>query len=142
VEVICGNFFQNDLGNEYDIIFFASNPGGKNPKLVPKIYESLNEEGIFINKHCFYCKDEGVKNILLDIEWNLTTFEGVKKGDKVYSFEGDIFFEEYMQLLEEYFSIKKVINAPGFTGYPLSKIGDTLDSKIIIAKKEKLTCYT
>jgi predicted O-methyltransferase YrrM len=135
VEVISGNFFTDDINKEYDVVFFASNPGGKNPKIVPKIYESLNVGGVLINKHCFYCQDEGSKNILLDIEWNLTTFEGVQKGDKVYSFEGDLSFEAYMKLLEQYFSIKTVINAPDFTGYPLSKIGDTLDSKIIIAKK-------
>lgn len=136
VEVISGNFFQDDLGNEYDIIFFAYNPGGKRPELVPKIYASLNKEGLFINKHCFYGRDEQSKNILLDIEWNLTAWTGVKKEDKVYSFEGDLSFEEYMKLLAKYFSIKKVVNAVDFAGYPLSSVGDALDSKIIIAKKE------
>jgi len=29
-----------------------------------------------------------------------------------------------------------VIEAPAFKGYPLSKIGDALDSKIIISKKK------
>ena len=128
VEVISGNFFTDDIGKEYDVIFFSSNPGGKNPQILPKIYESLKKKGLFINKHCFYSEDEGSKNILLDIEWNLTTFEGVQKGNKVYTFKGDLFYEEYVELLEKYFSIINIIDSPDFTGYPLSKIGDTLDS--------------
>ena len=136
VKVISGNFFTDDIGKEYDVIFFSSNPGGKNPQIVPKIYESLKKEGLFINKHCFYSKDEGSKNILLDIEWNLTTFEGVQKGNKVYTFKGDLFYEEYIELLEKYFSIINIVDSPNFTGYPLSKIGDTLNSKIIVARKQ------
>ncbi|UNC93048.1 acetylserotonin O-methyltransferase [Candidatus Contubernalis alkaliaceticus] len=135
VEVIPGNFFKDSIGNDYDIIFLASNPGGKNSKLVLKIFESLKAGGIFVNKHSFYSKKEESKNILLDIEWNLTAFEGISKGNKVYSFEGDLSYEEYMELLKEHFVVEKVIDAPAFAGYPLSKIGDTLDSKIIIAVK-------
>ncbi|WP_157862817.1 methyltransferase [Desulfofarcimen acetoxidans] len=135
VKVISGNFFADDIGEEYDVIFFSSNPGGKNPRIVPRIYESLKKNGLFINKHCFYSKGEGSKNILLDIEWNLTTFEGVQKGNKVYTFNGDLFYDEYIELLEKYFSIINIVDSPDFTGYPLSKIGDTLDSKIIIASR-------
>lgn len=135
VDVIPGNLFTDDIGNGYDIILFSYNPGGKNPDLVPKIYGALNKGGLFITKHTFYKKDEKSKNLLLDAEWNLTSFEGVMKENKIYSFAGDLCFEDYLKLLEEYFSTKKIIDAPQFGCTHLSKFGDTLDSKIIIAKK-------
>ena len=138
VEVIPGNFFTDDIGKGYDIVFFAYNPGGRNPSLVPKIHSSLNDGGVFINKHVFYHKGEDSKDPLLDIEWSLMVWEGVKKRKRIYSFEGDLTFEEYIELLEKYFSIVKIVDASHFAGYPLSKLGDTLDAKIIIAKKEKV----
>jgi len=134
--VLAGNFFQDDPGSGYDLVFFAYNPGGKNPGLVPKIYACLNEGGLFVSKHCFYRKGEETKDILLDLEWNLTTFAGVKKGDRVYSFEGDLSFEDYLELLSGYFTIEKVIETAEFAGPSLGKIGDALDSKIIIARKK------
>ena len=135
VKFIPGNFFTDDIGDGYDIVFFSYNPGGKNPSLVPKIHTSLNDKGLFINKHAFYHKEELSKNPLLDAEWNLVAFSGVKKGKKIYSFEGDLTFEEYIKLLEKYFSIIKIIDTPDFANPHLSKLGDALDSKIIIAKK-------
>ena len=95
----------------------------------------MNDEGLFINKHAFYHKEECSKDPLLDIEWNLLAFSGVKKGKKIYSFKGDLTFEDYIKLLRKHFSIIKIIDTPHFAGYPLSKLGDTLDSKIIVAKK-------
>lgn len=135
VEAIPGNFFTDDIGKGYDIVFFAYNPGGKNPTLVPKIHSSLKNGGLFINKHVFYCKEEGSKNPLLDIEWSMIAWTGVKKRKRIYSFEGDLTFKDYIELLEKYFSILKIIDSPEFAGYPLSKLGDALDAKIIVAKK-------
>lgn len=136
VEVIQGNFFQDNLGEGYDVVFFSSNPGGKNPRLVAKIYSCLNEGGLFINKHCFYSPEESSKSALLDMEWSLTKFAGVAKENRVYSFAGDLFFEDYLDLLQEYFNILEIYPAQDFAGYPLSKIGDALDSKIIIGTKK------
>ena len=135
VGIIPGNYFTDQIEKKYDIIFFAYNPGGKKPELVPKIYESLNEGGIFISKHCFYSEDEKSKDLLLDLEWNLVAFEGAPKQSRIYSFQGDLGLEEYLDLLKKYFTIQNIIEAPAFAGKGLSKVGDALDSKIIIAKK-------
>jgi len=135
VKTIPGNFFKDDIGYNYDVIFFSANPGGKNPQLIPKIYSSLNKGGLFINNHTFYRKGENSKNPLLDIEWSLTAWTGVKKRKRVYSFEGDLTLEDYIKLLKKYFSIIKIVDTSSFAKYPLSKVGDTLGSKIIIAKK-------
>lgn len=138
VDVITGNLFTDDLGNGYDIIFFSYNPGGKNPDLVPKIHAALSDGGLFITKHAFYKRNEGSKGLLLDMEWNLTAFKGVKKGSKMYSFAGDLTYEDYLELLEKYFTLEKIAEANEFGGSRLSKFGDTLDSKIIIARKKSL----
>ena len=51
----------------------------------------------------------------------MVAWGGVKKSERIYSFEGDLTFEEYIELREKYFSIQKIIEAPDFAGYPLSK---------------------
>jgi predicted O-methyltransferase YrrM len=135
VKVIPGNFFTDDIGAGYDMVFFSYNPGGKNPGLVPKIHSSLNDGGLFVTKHVFYHEGEGSKDPLLDIEWNLVAWKGVKKEARIYSFDGDLTLEAYNELLERYFSIMRIIDAPDFVGHTLSKLGDSLDSKLIIAKK-------
>ncbi|WP_456327401.1 methyltransferase [Archaeoglobus sp.] len=135
VNVIAGNFFTDDIGEGYDIVFFSYNPGGRNPKLIPKIHASLKDGGIFVNKHVFHCKGEGTKSPLLDIEWCMVAWSGVKKASRIYSFEGNTTFEEYLEVLKKYFSIVKIVDAHKFAGYALTQLGDTLDAKIIVAKK-------
>ncbi len=136
VTLIPGNLFRDDFGTGYDLVFFSYSPGGKNPTLVPRIQSSLNEGGLFISKHAFYRKDEGSKTPLLDVEWQLSAFEGVEKGSRIYDFAGDLSFEEYLELLEQYFLVERIIKADDFGGYPLTKFGDTLDSKLIICRKK------
>lgn len=130
-----GNLFTDDFGQGYDIIFFSYNPGGKNPVVLRKIHRSLKQGGFFITKHAFYRCDEVSKSRLLDIEWNLSAFEGSKKGRTIYRFAGDMSYEEYLVFMEEYFHILKIIDAPEFAAPDLQKFGDRLDSKIIVAKK-------
>lgn len=121
VGVIPGDFFEDDIGNGYDLIFSSFNPGGKVPSLIPKITEALNPGGIFVNRQV---SDEKVKsNAFLELDWNLWTFEGVKKGKSIYSFENSIRFSEYIKRLEDY-------------GFKILKILDEKDaSKIVFARK-------
>ncbi|HWR26130.1 MAG TPA: methyltransferase, partial [Methanosarcina sp.] len=48
VNVIQGDFFKDELGDKYDLIFSSFNPGGKVPSLIPKIARALNKGGIFV----------------------------------------------------------------------------------------------
>ncbi len=106
VHVIPGNFFTDDLGNNYDIIFSSYNPGGKKGELIPKIHSSLKAGGLYINKQIFPNKDVS----LLDLEWNLWSF-GMKKGKRAYTFEGDLTLKEYVKRLKEVgFKVLKIIN--------------------------------
>ena len=126
VKVIAGNFLNDDIGKNYDIVFSPYNPGGKNPDLISKIYSSLNEGGLYINKQVF--RDD--KEIsLLDLEWNLWNFEGIEKSSKVYTFKNDLSFKEYLNKLKEVgFKVQNVISLDEETG-----------TKIIIAKKRGIT---
>jgi 16S RNA G1207 methylase RsmC len=100
VDVISGDFFKDEIGDGYDLIFSSFNPGGKVPSLIPKIAEALNPGGIFITRQV---PDEKMKSSpLLSLDWNLWTFEDVKKGGSGYSFENSIPFSEYIEMLGNY----------------------------------------
>lgn len=49
VFVLPGNFFLDDFGKEYDLIFSSSNPSGKRMEMIPRISAALNPGGIFVN---------------------------------------------------------------------------------------------
>ncbi len=100
VDVIPGDFFKDEIGSGYDLIFSSFNPGGKVPSLIPKIAEALNPGGIFITMQV---PDEKINSSpLLSLDWNLWTFEDVKKGGSRYSFENSVPFSEYIEMLGNY----------------------------------------
>jgi precorrin-6B methylase 2 len=100
VGVIPGDFFKDEIGEGYDLIFSSFNPGGKVPSLIPRIAEALNPGGIFVTRQTL---DEKIKSSsLLSLDWNLWTFEGVKKGGSGYSFEKSVPFTEYVKMLGNY----------------------------------------
>ncbi len=127
VEVISGDFFVDELGKDYDIIFSSYNPGGKKLELIPKIHSSLKEGGLYINKQFF--PDVTDSNALLNLEWNLWVFDGVKKvekGNKIYSFKNDVNLDEYIESLESAgFEILEVVDVKS----------NVKGSKIIVTKK-------
>jgi len=53
MRTIPGNFYTDDFVGSYDIIFSSYNPGGKNPQITKKVYNSLNLDGLFLNKQYF-----------------------------------------------------------------------------------------
>ncbi len=122
VKVLAGNFFTDNIGKNYDIVFSSYNPGGKNPNLISKIYSSLNKGGIYVNKQVFRDNKE---ISLLDLEWNLWRFEGIEKGIKVYTFKNDLSFKEYLKSLEEV----------GFKILNIIHLDEDMGTKMIVAKK-------
>jgi|ERR1035437_189434 precorrin-6B methylase 2 len=69
VDVISGDFFKDEIGSEYDLIFSSFNPGGKISYILPKIAAVLNPGGIFITRQIF--DDKINSNVLLTLDWNL-----------------------------------------------------------------------
>ncbi|AGK60446.1 hypothetical protein Asulf_00419 [Archaeoglobus sulfaticallidus PM70-1] len=118
VDVIPGNFFTDELGEDYDIVFSSYNPGGKRAELIPKIWRCLKNGGIYINRQCFPESDID----LADLHWNLWNF-GIEKGLKAYTFEGDLSLEGYINALED----------TGFEILNVFKMKD--DVKMIVARK-------
>ena len=100
VDVIPGDFFKDELGTGYDLIFSSFNPGGKAPELIPKIASALNDGGVFVT---LQVPDENTKSDpLFSLDWNLWTFEDTKKGGTGYCFENSVPFNEYIGMLGDY----------------------------------------
>ncbi len=133
VLTIPGNFYRDDFGGSYDMIFSSYNPGGKNPKIAEKIYNSLNLDGLFVNKQYFPEESKNSLGDLLDnMEWNFTNFEKSNKAERRFSFKGDLGFEEYSEFLEGLgFSIIGTHDISHLN----TSFGTRSEDKVIIAKK-------
>ncbi len=118
VKFIAGDFFRDDIGCCYDIIFSSYNPSGKSLTVLDKIAESLNAGGLYVNKQ-YFPRDDFT---LDDLDWNLWTFEGIEKGESRYTFASDLSLEEY-------------INELVARGFEVLDVHDFGGAKMIIAKK-------
>lgn len=109
VRLIPGDFFKDELGTGYDIIFSSFNPGGKVPELIPKIARALKVGGIFVTRQI---PDEKVKaDPLENLAWNLWTFADTKKGGSGFTFENSVPFDDYVEMLGDYgLEVKKSID--------------------------------
>ncbi len=122
VSVVAGDFNTDPLPGPFDIVFSSSNPGGKDPRLVPKIASALRSGGLFLNKQGI---DGEVSDPLEDLEWNLWTFEGVEKQQSRYTFSHSVPLEEYHRALEDNgFSVLAVVPVDG-------------TSEMTVARKER-----
>ncbi len=121
VEFVSGDFFKDDIGSGYDVIFSSYNPGGKNVGMIDKIKNALKTGGIYVNKQYFW--DENKEIDLCDLEWNLWCFGEIEKSEKRYMFKNDLSLERYIdELVKRGFEIVDVI---GFG-----------EAKMIVAKKK------
>ncbi|WP_305063708.1 methyltransferase family protein [Methanococcoides sp.] len=98
VDVIPGNFFTDDIGGGYDLVFSSLNPGGRVPGLIPKIVSALNKGGVFVNRQV--PDENSISDPLLTLDWNLWTFKDIKKANSRYSFENSISFNDYIDALK------------------------------------------
>ena len=131
VFTIAGDFYKDDIGNDYDIIFTSYNPGGKNPNIAKKVYDALNNGGLFINKQFFPEKEEEMGDCLNNMEWNFSKPEGLEKSRIRYTFKGDLNFDDYLKYLESLgFEILEVVDVSELLGFE-----DNSPAKMIVAKK-------
>ncbi len=131
VSTIAGDFYKNDIGNDYDIIFTSYNPGGKNPNIAKKVYNALNNGGLFINKQFFSEKEERIEDYLNNMEWNFSKPAGLEKSRLRFTFKGDLNFNDYLKYLENLgFKILEVVYIPELLGFK-----DNSPAKMIVAKK-------
>lgn len=135
VSFTAGNVFSAPLGTERDAVLLFYSPGGKRADLLDRIHDCLKPGGYFVSKHAFYGRGEGSKNPLLDLEWRMTAFPGVNKRENIYSFQGDLCREDYLDMLEQRFEIVADHGPEVFAAPDVGKFGDRLDSRLIVARK-------
>ncbi|OEC86379.1 MULTISPECIES: class I SAM-dependent methyltransferase [Methanobacterium] len=133
VQAIPGNFYTDDFGGSYDVIFSSYNPGGKNPKIAEKVYNSLNHGGLFVTKQYFpEAGPDSLEDLLDNMEWNFTNFEKSNKANERFTFKDDLTFEKYLLFLEDLgFSIVDVHRIDHFN----TSFGNKAQDKMVIAKK-------
>lgn len=124
VKTIAGDYYSDDLGKDYDIIFGSHAFYRPKELLLPvllKIKESLNEDGLFISKQWVINKERTGPIVSAFFELTLSMISG-KEGTNLYT------LDDFNEVLEEAGFVKhKVIDISG----PMSP------SSIIIAKKQK-----
>jgi len=108
VRLLPGDFFRDELGTDYDLVFSAYNPAGKRAEVIPKISRCLKKGGTYVNQQ-FFPEGDGFFTTE-DLDWNLWSF-GMKKGFKAYTFEGDLDLSKYLDALrKEGFKVERVID--------------------------------
>jgi SAM-dependent methyltransferase len=97
VHLIPGNFFSDDFGTGYDLVFSSSNPSGKSIEMLPKIARSLKKGGYFVTEQP---AEEGRADPLMRLEWHLWEIDSMEKPAseaRHEAFPG----KEYLSALEE-----------------------------------------
>ena len=98
VYTIPGNFFSDDIGSGYDLIFSSSNPSGKSVDLLRKIADALNDGGLFVNVQS---DDSDRDDVYHALEWQLWTLDDEEKGKGRYSREKPFMNAEYRRAMSE-----------------------------------------
>jgi hypothetical protein len=130
VFTIAGDFYKDDIGTNYDVIFTSYNPGGKNPQVAKKVYAALREGGLFIDKQFFLEEGNSLDDYLSDMEWHFSRPEGLRKGVVRFTFKGDLNFDHYLEHLEELgFKILDTVNMQRLLGFGCPS------AKMIISRK-------
>jgi len=130
VFTITGDFYNDDIGMEYDVIFTSYNPGGKNPQIAKKVYTALKKGGLFIDKQFFLKEKNGLNDHLNNMEWHFSRPKGLRKGVVRFTFKGDLDFDNYLKYLRELgFEILDTANIRQLLGFGCPS------AKMIVAKK-------
>ncbi len=98
VHTLEGNFFVDDFGKEYDLVFSSSNPSGKQVGMVRRIADSLNPGGVFVNVQSM---GKQSLDIYQSLEMQLWEIEGEKKDKGSYTKEQPFLTDEYRGALSD-----------------------------------------
>ena len=96
VRTVAGDFFRDDIGEGYDLIFSSSNPSGKSIDILDKITSALNPGGYFVNVQS---DDEGERDPYSALEWQLWTIGHRSKGKSTFTKEQPFLTPEYRNAL-------------------------------------------
>jgi predicted TPR repeat methyltransferase len=96
VRTVAGDFFKDEIGEGYDLIFSSSNPSGKSIGLLDKITSALNPGGYFVNVQS---DDEGDRDPYSALEWQLWTIGHRPKGKSTFTKEQPFLTPAYRDAL-------------------------------------------
>jgi predicted nicotinamide N-methyase len=96
VRTIQGDFYKDELGGGYDIIFSSFNRSCSDCTLIPKIQASLNNGGfLVIRRH----SKKVTENPLHNLEWNMSSISGKTNGSKKHEIALTDTSEEYIEAM-------------------------------------------
>ncbi|MCL1970084.1 MAG: hypothetical protein FWF66_01265 [Candidatus Bathyarchaeota archaeon] len=98
VHTLPGDFYKDDIGQNYDVIFSSYNQSCNDPTLISKMVNALAPNGYLILRRFTDASSEGALKIL---DWNLLSFEGKKIGSKPHSSDTIVNQATYLKRLEE-----------------------------------------
>lgn len=98
VGTLAGNFFTDDFGEGYDLVFSSSNPSGKRIEMLPRIADALLPGGFFVN-----VQSTGKESFdsYQSLEWQLWSIEGEDGGEDRTVREQPFPTPEYIQALTD-----------------------------------------
>ena len=79
LDVIGGDFYKDDLGGPYDVVFSSFNLSTSDIKMCDRVFSSVSKNGLLILRRHL---PNTSHNVLGNLEWCLNTWDG--KGDKYY----------------------------------------------------------
>jgi hypothetical protein len=98
VKTVGGNFFTDEIGTGYDLVFSSSNPSGKSIEMLSKISAALNPGGVFVNVQS---GDSEPKDVYTMLEMKLWTIENTRRGGGHHTKEQPFLTPEYLEALEK-----------------------------------------
>lgn len=98
LDLVPGDYYENDLPGGNDLLLIFSNPAGSDPEVTEKLARSLNPGGrIVIRRRSGGFEDSAVRNM----DWNLKLWEGFKLGEKRFGGISAGKDDEYIRRLAE-----------------------------------------
>lgn len=97
VAVLSGDFYQDPIGEGYDIIFSSFNQSGSDISLIDVVSEALKDGGHFVVRQF---SPTAKNDPLANLEWNLVAFEGEDRPRRRFSGPNDRELPEFMESLQ------------------------------------------
>ncbi len=96
LKTIAGDFYEDDLGGPYDVVFSSFNLSTSDIRMADRVYGSVKDGGILIlRRHLPGTSADSIRNL----EWSLRTWDG--KGKKNYGGSWLPTSEDYLLRLSE-----------------------------------------
>jgi precorrin-6B methylase 2 len=98
VHILPGDFYKDDFGKDYDVIFSSFNQSCFDPTFIGKLVQAVVPGGYLILRRF---KDSSREGAIQTLDWNLIGFEGRKIGSKAHSSDSVVDQKTYLAQLEK-----------------------------------------